>query len=573
MRVLIVDDDLVDRQIVKRALHLGSVSYELVEAETVDEGLEKFEHGDFDLVLVDYRMPGRDGIEFVMAVHEGYKNKVSAVVMMSNSEDEQIALDAIRAGAQDFILKPEINGPRLRRSILHAQTRFDLEKQLQDTHAKLKHLAERDSLTGLANRYLFDESLKVSVANNRRESHKLALLLIDLDNFKYVNDNFGHDVGDILLQRVVQRVHACLRGNEMFARLGGDEFSITLANLVDAREASKVAQRILLVLEKPFEIDGRTIVSGASIGIAINPENGKTPEDLLKNADIAMYRAKKQGRNQACFFEEEMQDRFSSRFEIEQELREAMIKNQFSLRYQPVYSARTHQLGGFEVLLRWCDENGDRATRSYLDIAEESKLIVQIGRWAIERAIRQQVEWSRMSGIDLEMSINLSPSQLSDRSLVPLLKKLFKEHSAKPSAFVFEVTEQALHGPKKERLDLIQSLRTLGCKVALDDFGSGASSVGSLRDYPFDLVKIDPSFLPTENSPDQERRLFSSVVGMIQALELKTVVVGTESVEQVELCCGLNVDQLQGHFFSKPESVDYIEENLLKRAPSGASHL
>lgn len=566
MRVLIVDDDLVDRQIVKRALRLGSVSHELVEAETVEDGIQQYSTQRFDLVLVDYRMPGRDGIEFVMAIRENHRDKSSAIVMMSNSEDEDVALESIRAGAQDFLLKSEINAPRLRRAILHAQTRFDLEKQLHDTHAKLKHLAERDPLTGLANRYLFDESLNISIANNRREEHNLSLLLIDLDNFKYVNDNFGHDVGDILLQRVVQRIHSCLRGNEMFARLGGDEFAITLSNLHDEQEASKVAQRILLVLEKPFEIEGRSLSSGASIGIAVHPESGKNQEELLKNADIAMYRAKKSGRNQACFFEEKMQEYFSSRYEVEQEIRDAMQRDNFSVVYQPIYEAQSHQLGGFESLLHWQDHRGVHATRNYLQVAEESKLIVQIGRWAIEKAIYQQVKWAKNTGLQYEMHINLSPAQLADNDLTVMLGNLFSEYNAKPEYFVFEITERALTGRAAKASDVIRQLRDLGSKVALDDFGTGVSSIASLRQFPFDLIKIDPSFLPNQYASDQDQRLFSSVVKMIQSLDFKTVVVGTETVEQIELCCSLGVDQLQGHFFSRAESVAYIEENLIKRA-------
>ncbi|WP_096085447.1 putative bifunctional diguanylate cyclase/phosphodiesterase [Agaribacterium haliotis] len=565
MRILIVDDDTVDRQIVKRALHLGSMTYELVEAQTVDEGLALFDKKDFDLVLIDFRMPGKDGIELVIAIRDGYPDCRSAIVMMSNSEDEQVALDAIRAGAQDFILKTEITASRLRRSILHAQTRFELEKQLQESYAKVKQLAERDALTGLANRHLFDESLKFTIANNRRADYKVALLLIDLDNFKYVNDNFGHDVGDLLLQRVVKRIHACLRGSELFARLGGDEFAISLGNLSSELEASRVAQRILLVLETPFEIKGRSFTSGASIGIALHPDNGENAEELVKHADIAMYRAKKKGKNQACFFEEEMQQQFASRYEIEQELRQAIDNHRFSLTYQPVYSALSHELGGYEVFLQWHDAGGLRSPEEFLPIAEESKLILQLGRWLIERAMRQQVRWAKEHNHRAFMSINLSPVQLSDRGLTPLLQELLPRYGAEASQFIFEVSELALNGLHPEVRKNIDALRALGCKVALGDFGAGLSSIANLRDYPFDLIKIERSFLPGPHSSEQDRALFASVVKMIQALNIETVVVGTESVEQVELCCQLGVNQLQGHFFAKAETAQYIENNYLLR--------
>ncbi len=566
MRVLIVDDDLVDRQIVKRALHLGSVSYELVEAETVEEGLELFKQQDYDLLLVDYRMPGRDGIELVLTIRSESPEKKTAIVMMSNSEEEQIALDSIRAGAQDFILKNEITAARMHRSILHAQTRFDLEKQLQDSYRKLKELAERDTLTGLANRHLFDESLKIFIANNRRQEHRLALLLIDLDNFKFVNDNFGHGVGDLLLQRVVQRIHACLRGNEIFARLGGDEFAILLSNLDDSLEASNVAKRILHVLEKPFDIKGHTVTSGASIGIALHPDNGEYPEEILKFADIAMYRAKKRGKNQACFFEPEMQAQFISRYQIEQDLRKAIDAGAFELRFQPVYAAQSHELGGFEVLLHWETENGVQRPREYLAVAEDSKLILQIGGWVISNAIRQQMAWKSLTGVVYPMSINLSPVQLADASLPAFLEQLFSRSGADPQHCIFEVEEAALKGRGGDAGRSITQLRKLGCKVAFDDYGAGASSISDLRDFPFDLVKLDPSFLPTVQSTQKEVALFSSVVGMLKALNLQTVVVGTETVEQVELCCSLGVEQLQGHFFARPESAEYVAANFLSRS-------
>ena len=565
MKVLIVDDDVVDRQIVKRALLLGSVSYELVEAETVDEGLALYASQHFDLVMVDFRMPGRDGIELVMAIREGDKEKSSAVVMMSNSEDEQVALDAIRAGAQDFILKSELSASRLRRAILHAQTRFDLEQQLKSSFNEVKVLAERDPLTGLANRHLFDESLKISVANNRRHTHKLALLLIDLDNFKYVNDSFGHDVGDFFLKRVVIRINSCLRGNELFARLGGDEFAITLTNLVDEREASLVAQRIIRVLDKPFEIDGRSFRSGASIGISMHPENGMEPEDLLKNADIAMYRAKKLGKNQACFFMDEMQEQFLSRYQTELELRQALEKKEFIVNYQPIYGATTHELYGFEALIQWRDARGLRSTREFLKIAEESKLIIDIGRWVIEQAISQQVEWRKLTGVEHVMSINLSPLQLANGSTSTDIETLMTKYEAEPTSFVFEINEVSLQGHERDIRSSIQSIHALGCRIALDDFGAGKSSICNLRSFPIDLVKVDPSFLPSVTSSVRDKQFFSSVVALIKSLDFELVVVGTETVEQIELCCSLSVDKLQGHFFGRPEPVGYVEENFLRR--------
>lgn len=564
MRILIVDADPLDRQIVKRALDLGTLSCELIEAESFEEGVACYQKGRIDMVMVDYHLPEKGGVEMLIMLSDLGEHS-AAMVVMSNAEDEDIASHAILAGAHDFILKTDISVLRLRRAILHARARFELERKLHDSHEKLKQLAERDTLTGLANRYLFDESLKVLVANNRKRNGKVALLLVDLDNLKHVNDNFGHDVGDVLLQRVVQRINSCLRGNELFARLGGDEFAIALSNLECEHEASRVAQRIVRVLEKPFSVNGRSFTSSASIGIAINPDNGTTPESLLKHADIAMYRAKKMGKRQAYFFTDEMQLQFISRFEIEQQLREALDKKQFTLKYQPIYASGTHVVDGFEALLEWNNPDGLRNAEEYLAVAEETKLIVELGNWSIENAIAQQVDWRERVGIAYHMSINLSPFQLLSSALGSDILKYLDKYKANAEDFVFEITEFSLQGAESEVLQAIETIRALGCRVALDDFGAGTSSISHLKKYPIDIVKLDRRFLPDETSSERDVALFKSVVGMIKSLDINLTVVGTETIEQVELCVDLNVSHLQGFFFARPEEPSYVEEHFLAR--------
>lgn len=565
MKVLIVDSDAKARELLKRALLLGSARCEFGEAATAEEALSACRASRFDLVLLDCQTQGKDCVELLKSLNSPKATHRSAVVIMSDADDEQRALKVLKAGAQDFIIKSEITAGRLRRSILYAQARFHLEKKLQESYLKLKQLAERDTLTGLANRHLFDETLRMVTTNNRRYPQKTALLLIDLDNFKYVNDTFGHDVGDLLLQRVVQRIESCLRGKEIFARLGGDEFAIILTNLSGQHEASRVAQRILHVLAKPFEIASRTFSSGASIGIAMYPDNGGEPENLLKNADIAMYRAKHLGKNQACFFAKEMQEEFILRFEIEQKLRTALDKAAFSVNYQPVYYVQDHRLGGFEVLLNWRTEHGTLSPREFLPVAEESRLIIPIGNWVIEQAVKQQREWETKIGQSFSMSINLSPVQLADQSLLSTLKELFEKYDAKPHLFIFEIAETALEGSSRDVNDRINTLKALGCRVALDDFGVGASSIDHLRSFQFDLVKLDPRFVPGDFSGEKDRALFASVVAMIQSLKLETVVVGLETVQQVQSCYALGVQQVQGHFFARPEPPSFIEENYLVR--------
>ena len=252
MNILIVDDDIVDREDIKRALRKSSTECNFVEAESVDEGLLAFEKQQFDVVLSDYRMPQRDGIELLLALRSASIDNSVAIIMLSNSEETDLALACVRAGAQDFLLKSEVTASRIQRAILQAQARFELEQKLNKSYQQAKDLAEHDSLTGLANRYSFEEALRLSITEKPRNNDKLALTLIDLDNFKFINDSHGHDVGDELLKQFATRVCHCLRGNEVFARLGGDEFAIILNNLHTVDNATRVTQRILRCLDEPF---------------------------------------------------------------------------------------------------------------------------------------------------------------------------------------------------------------------------------------------------------------------------------------------------------------------------------
>jgi diguanylate cyclase (GGDEF)-like protein len=324
LRILIVDDDLVDCEMVFRALSKSDLETEITHASCVDDGIDYFQKAEFDIVLLDCKMPRRDGIEMIVELRGLPKNESSAIIMMSSSEDEALALACIKAGAQDFLPKSEITEKRLRRSLQQAKAKFDLELELHKSHQKIQMLAESDPLTGLGNRYLFDENIRRAVAINQRNNGFLALILFDLDNFKAVNDTHGHYIGDILLQEIAARIKTTLRGNECFSRFGGDEFAIIAGGLKEVSFANKIGQRIIDVMQTPFEINGQTITSSLSIGIAIHPVNCQTSTELFKFSDIAMYRAKKIANNHICFFEEEMQNEVFRRYLLEKELRNAV---------------------------------------------------------------------------------------------------------------------------------------------------------------------------------------------------------------------------------------------------------
>lgn len=560
MKVLIVDDDKVDRTSIIRVLKKNSPIPTIIEADTAEEGLKLLTESRFDVILLDYNLPKKNGIEFLLELKVNSITRNTAVIMMSTSEEEKIALDCIKSGAQDFLTKTEITAFRLRRAILSAQTRADLERELYKSYQETKKIAECDSLTGLANRYLFDMSLGKSISDHQRSGNFLALVLLDLDHFKYINDNYGHDIGDEILVKVSSRINTCLRGNELFARLGGDEFSITLSNLQSPQDANVVALRILKSLEMPFQVGDITVTSTASIGISLYPGDGESATDLFKHADIAMYRAKKLGRNQHSFFEQEMQNKFLADYEIENNLRKSISEQEFILLYQPVITLSTMKVTGFEALLRW-PRYKNIGPDQFVPIAEKSLLIIELGRWVISEALKQLAIWNRHATDPVSIAINLSPIQLSDPELINLIVKTLQQRNIAPELVEFELTETALLVESDLTSSTIQAISDLGCRIALDDFGTGFSSLSHLHKYPINTVKIDKSLMPGLSNNEVSKQLVSGLVPMIKSLGLDIVAEGVEEKHDLELCKALAIEKVQGYYFNRPLKISDIESH------------
>lgn len=562
MNVLIVDDDYVDREHVKRILGRSDPNCQFTEADSVDMGIECFQAQQFDVVLLDYRMPQRDGIELLLELRSGPKGQAAAIVMLSNSDDDELSMSCVRAGAQDFLAKSDLTHVRLRRAILHAQIRYQLEMDLLQSYHEAKRLAEHDSLTGLANRLMFEVALKDGVANNLRGNLKLALLLFDVDNFKFINDSHGHDIGDLLLKELVVRVLDCLRGNELFARLGGDEFAVVLNYLKHERDVSQVAQRILAAFKTPFVLSGIKINVSISIGIVIHPDNSGGAEELFKFADIAMYRAKKLGRNQIVFFEEKMQRAFLARYHIEHQLKDALWEKQFLLHYQPLFEPVQQTLLGFEALIRWQLGDDMRMPDSFIEIAEESGQILGIGRWVIESSLQQLGVWLSHSGSPLTLSINLSPDQFHDKGLIKFIQLCLDKYKIPPEYVTFELTETAFIKNADEHVELLHNISRLGCRIALDDFGTGFSSVSHLHKFPIDTVKIDKSLMLAKKD-EKTLALIRGLVVLIRSLGMDIVAEGIETQHSLDLCCDLGIEKVQGYYLARPVPVAEIESLYL----------
>jgi len=565
MNILIVDDDIVDREMILRILKRSKILCNITEVETVDAALATLNETVFDIILLDYNLPKRNGIDLLRELKVMPNHKDLAVIMMSTSKADDLALNSINAGAQDFLVKTEINAFRLQRAILSSQARACLENELIESHQRTKNLAEHDSLTGLSNRYFFDNHLSNEIKRHEQNKNKIALLLIDLDHFKYVNDNYGHDVGDQLLIEVAKRIESVLRKNELLARLGGDEFSVTLTNLHDIADANSIGERIIEALTLPFEINNNSFTSAASIGISVYPNDSENAKELFKYADIAMYRSKHNGRNQLSFFDMKMKEVFLEGFVIENTLRTAIDNQDFYLHYQPVIDSNSGILSGVEALVRYDIDDIRQNPDSFIPVAEKSRLIIEIGQWVILQAIKQLSIWNEHYTPQLTMAINLSSAQLNDEDLIKHIKYCLDLYHVQAHKIEFELTETALIVEQENTNKMIQNISDLGCKISLDDFGTGFSSISHLHRFPIDIVKIDKSLMPSASTEYNIKKLLTGLVAMIQSLDLKIIAEGVETKDDLDFCTKLQVDKIQGYYYDKPLTISELEIKYLKQ--------
>lgn len=557
MRLLIVDDDPVDREDIQRKLQRGP-ECEVVCAASADEALAAAREQVFDVILLDYRLPGRDGIEVLLELRGEADDSATAVVMMSTVETEDVALQCLRAGAQDFLVKSEISSIKLRRALLHAQTRYELERRLRSSHRSMKDLAERDSLTGLANRLSFDQTLRVALRRAQRRGTKVALLLLDLDHFKHINDSYGHEVGDALLSSLAGRLERTFPRQDLLARLGGDEFALIVSDFGSSTDLRDLAVRLLRAVSGTREAGGISVEAAGSVGVAVYPDDAKDAIEAFRFADIAMYRAKRRGGNQACFFEARMQEDLVRKLELEGLIRRGLEQGEFEVHYQPQIASSSQEVCGVEALSRWRRGDEILLPNTFVPAAESSNQILELGRFTLHAAIADLAVWHAKDP-SLRLGVNLSVRQLNDDELPVFVGELLRLHDIPPSALEFELTETALLDPSRHRIEMLDQLCDLGCRLALDDFGVGFSSISHLHQFPLHTVKIDRSLMPTAEGRDRTESLLRGLVSMVQSLGLETVAEGVETEEQRALCCDLGVDRLQGFLFSKARPASKVQ--------------
>jgi len=418
---------------------------------------------------------------------------------------------------------------------------------------KLAHIAQHDPLTGLPNRALLKDRLDQAISNARRHHTALAMLYLDLDRFKHINDSLGHLVGDQLLQTVALRLTECVRATDTVCRLGGDEFVILLSEVAHTQDAAVIADKILQSIRMPQLLGDRELHVTASIGIVVHPGDGTAAEALLQNADSAMYEAKNRGRNNYQFYRSELNSSANERLSIESDLRRAIERREFELHYQPIMNLRTGAVAGVEALLRWRHPTfGLVLPDRFISIAEESGLIVPIGHWVLREACGQAKSWQDAGFSNLRLAVNISAVELRSKEFVAGVRAILTDTGFDPHRLELELTETFLMQDSKSTAVVLGAIKGLGLSLALDDFGTGYSSLSHMRRFPIDTLKVDRSFVHDLTMDAGDASVVSAIINMGRSLHMRVVAEGVEAEDQLEFLTEHGCSEAQGHHFSRP---------------------
>ena len=435
---------------------------------------------------------------------------------------------------------------------------------------QIEHLAYYDGLTALPNRELFIDRLSLALVQAHREGKKLAVLFLDLDRFKQINDSLGHSVGDELLRAMGKRVHEAVREGDTLARLGGDEFTLLLPGIHNASDAARIAQKVLEAVRRPFELAGRELFVTTSIGISIYPEDGVDSESLIRSADVAMYRAKEQGRDRLQLYAPAMNAQAVERMGLEHGLRKALSQDQLVIHYQPIIEVATGRIHGTEALLRWRHPDlGLVPPDDFIELAELTGLITPMGPWILEEACGRTRSWQRGTRFYFSIAVNLSGRQFQERDLVGQVKRALKATGLEARFLELEITESVAMHSAENTLRTLTELKALGVRISIDDFGTGYSSLAYLKRFPIDTLKIDQSFVSDIGTNPEDTAIASAVIAMAHGLGLRVVAEGVEREEQLEFLRRQRCDHYQGYLFSRPLAADEIAA-LLRDGSQGS---
>jgi diguanylate cyclase (GGDEF)-like protein len=557
--VLLIEDNPGDARLIREMLaEEPDAPFQLHCEERLSLGLAFLSAEKPRLVLLDLSLPDSHGLETFVKVY-AHSPQIPIIVLTGN-DDQTVALSAVKTGAQDYLIKGKLDRELLMRSMHYSIERKNYQVQIE-------HQANYDALTGLPNRNLLYDRLKQAMYVQRRV-RPVAVVFIDLDHFKFVNDSLGHSIGDKLLKVMGERLRLVLRDGDTVARLGGDEFVLILNDQTQDDVIFRAMQRVNSRMSEPFVIDGKELYVTCSAGISLYPQDGTDVETLLKNADAAMYRAKEHGRNNFQFYTSEMNSMVNERLVLEHSLRRAQERKEFVLYYQTKVDLKTGAIVGVEALLRWIHpERGLILPDLFIPLAEETGLIVQIGEWVLREACTQNRAWQHEGLRPITVSVNVSARQFRQDILVKSVSRILAETGLDPSHLEMELTESMIMHNAEAAIDTLRQLTALGVKLSVDDFGTGYSSLSYLKNLPIDTLKIDQSFVRDIVAGKSDQRVLArAIISIGHSLDLKVVAEGVETMAQLEYLKKHHCDEVQGYYFSAPIPAEAFRK-LLVGAP------
>jgi diguanylate cyclase (GGDEF)-like protein len=556
MKILLVEDDADDAEFLRLSLAQHNNAVHVTRTGSLSDAVSALGNDRFDVVLLDLNLPDGRGVECVGTIQEA--DSFVPIVVLSGHGDEDYAVEILNRGVQDYLVKWEGDGRIILRAI-----RYAIERKRADI--KVNYLSRHDALTGIPNRQYLRDQLNHARTRALRSERGMALMLLDLDKFKTVNDTLGHEAGDVLLRTVVARLSGCIPDGDLLARLGGDEFAILLEDIEGPRDIEAVARDVLDAFQEPFDIAARRVSVTASIGITVCPTDGTEPVNLLNNADIAMYQAKEQGRNTYKFFTPSMHEEILAYHLLETDLENAIARQQFTLLYQPQLRLADHRIDAVEALLRWKHaERGILSPPEFTEVAEETGQIIALGHWVIEEVCLQLKRWEA-AGVPLpRVAINLASGNFRQPGFHDHVRKVLSSHSVDPTLIEFELTEHSLMEDTDGTQECLRALKSIGVRLAIDDFGTGYSCLSYLRRFPLDVLKIDRSFIADLDTSRDAQAICSAILSIAHSLSLDAVAEGIESEQQLAFLTRNDCPYGQGFYFNKPIDAEQMAALLVQ---------
>ena len=563
IRILYLEDSEADAELVQALLEEGGVACALTRVETEEAFIAALESSKLDLILSDKSLPAYDGLSALTRARQR-RPEVPFILVSGTLGDEEAVIEMLKAGVTDYVPKERL--ARLVPAVQRALQEAEAHAARQRYEARVQQLALYDGLTGLPNRALLEDRLRMALVHAQRSERGVALLFLDLDRFKAVNDTLGHPAGDVLLREVAERLPRCLREGDTAARWGGDEFIVLVPDLPGKRPAAAeavavVIEKIREVLSGPVKVESQEFEISMSMGVALYPGDGASVTDLIKNADTAMYQAKDKGRNTYRFFTEDMHTLARERLFLENELRRALRRSEFTLHYQPQVKTRGEVIVGAEALLRWRHpDRGWISPAEFVPVAEDIGQIQTIGTWALDRVLAQINTWRAMGLRTPHISVNVSAHQLKDQAFARTVEELLTAHALPPECLELEFTESAM--VQEETLSTVCAIARLGVTLAVDDFGTGYSSLNYLKRFPIDTLKIDQSFVRDLESDPNDAALIRAIIAMARSLQLRVIAEGVETEPQRLLLSKYGCLEYQGFLFSPPVPAEAFTARL-----------